>query len=307
MSWSEAISASPKLAKRCAAKNVFWLSETPLDYWWIFCSFCQSGSLLVNSKCVLNTKANGCICASVSWGRIAASIQPPTDGHVLVEQESIQTANIRGFGSMNGGSQYCLLVTPVTVISRDWKTCFSLLFYRTFFYPFCWFFFFFLPELGWLNLFFRQAKLMAVQKLIVQACVWLPVGEWMWITVRSRFTMTCFFLGTGNGEKAMGECWTLGCIGVPPRHLNLSLYSIQQKAKIILHIRDNSISNVSFCRLKKVYERWQFVKKCQTQRASNGLRVRSNCNSQIPVNSLTKSFTYNLRELWKILTSLLVW
>lgn len=160
-------------------------------------------------------------------------------------------------------------------------------------------FFFFLPELGWLNLFFRQAKLMAVQKLIVQACVWLPVGEWMWITVRSRFTMTCFFLGTGNGEKAMGECWTLGCVGVPPRHLNLSLYSIQQKAKIILHIRDNSISNVSFCRLKKVYERWQFVKKCQTQRASNGLRVRSNCNSQIPVNSLTKSFTYNLRELWK--------
>lgn len=50
------------------------------------------------------------------------------------------------------------------------------------------------------------AKLMAVQELIVQACVWLPDGEWMWIRVRSRFTMTCFFLGTGNGKEAMGEC-----------------------------------------------------------------------------------------------------
>lgn len=143
---------------------------------------------------------------------------------------------------------------------------------------------------------------MAVQELIVQACVWLPVGEWLWIRVRSGFTMTCFFLGTGNGEKAMGECWTLGCIGVSPRHLNLSLYSIQQKEKIILHIRDDSISNVSFCRFKKVYERWQFVKKCQTQRASNGLHVRSDYNSQITVTSLeVQNLSHTISESygWK--------
>lgn len=50
------------------------------------------------------------------------------------------------------------------------------------------------------------AKLMAVQELIVQACVWLPDGEWMWIRVGSGFTMTCFSLGTGNGEEAIKEC-----------------------------------------------------------------------------------------------------
>lgn len=188
---------------------------------------------------------------------------------------------------MNGGSQYCLLAIPVTVILRGWKTCFFLSFSieHSFILIFLLISFFCL-NLGDSIFSSRQAKLMAVQELIVQACVWLPVGEWLWIRVRSGFTMTCFFLGTGSGEKAMGECWTLGCIGVPPRHLNLSLYSIQQKGKVILHMRDDSISSVSVCCLEKVYERWQFVKKCQTQRASNGLHVRSDYNSQITVNSL---------------------
>lgn len=133
------------------------------------------------------------------------------------------------------------------LLCRDWKTCFFSLFLKKTLLSSC-----FYPCLFCLNLgdsIFSSlwAKLMAVQELIVQACVWLPDGEWMWIRVGSGFTMTCFFLGTGNGEEAMGECWTWGWIGVPPRHLNLSLYSSQQKRKIILHIRDDSISNESCC------------------------------------------------------------
>lgn len=127
------------------------------------------------------------------------------------------------------------------------KHVFSLSFYRKPFYLHVSTNFFFCLNLGDSIISSLWAKLMAVQELIVQACVWLPDGEWMWIKVRSGFAMTCFFLGTGNGEEAMGECWTWGWIGVPPRHLNLSLYSIQQKRKIILHISDDSISNESCC------------------------------------------------------------
>lgn len=48
---------------------------------------------------------------------------------------------------------------------------------------------------------------MAVQELIVQACVWLPDGEWMWIRVGVMVHNDMFFfLGAGNGEEAMGEC-----------------------------------------------------------------------------------------------------
>lgn len=46
---------------------------------------------------------------------------------------------------------------------------------------------------------------MAVQELIVQACVWLPDGEWMWIRVGSWFTMTCFFSWALEMEKRPWE------------------------------------------------------------------------------------------------------
>lgn len=58
---------------------------------------------------------------------------------------------------------------------------FCLLFYGTFFYPHISadFLFIFYLNLGDLSFSSCQAKLMAVQELIVQACVWLPVAEWM--------------------------------------------------------------------------------------------------------------------------------
>lgn len=155
---------------------------------------------------------------------------------------------------MNGASQYCLLVTPVTVILRDWKTCFSLLFYRTFFYPHIFddfFFFFFGLNLGDSIFSSRQAKLMAVQELIVQACAWLPVGEWMWIRVRLRFTMTCFFSGHWKWRKGHGRVLNTGLYLSSTQALKRISIQNWTKGKIILHIRDDSISNASFFCLKK--------------------------------------------------------
>ena len=78
------------------------------------------------------------------------------------------------------------------LLCRNWKTCFSLSFSRKPFYP-CVFTHFLCLNLSDSIFSSLWAKLMAVQELIVQACAWLPDGEWMRIRVGSGFTMTCFF------------------------------------------------------------------------------------------------------------------
>lgn len=78
------------------------------------------------------------------------------------------------------------------LLCRNSKTCFSLSFSRKPFYPYV-FTHFLCLNLGDSIFSSLWAKLMAVQELIVQACLWLPDGEWLWIRVGSGFTMTCFF------------------------------------------------------------------------------------------------------------------
>lgn len=178
------------------------------------------------------------------------------------------------------------------------KNMLSLSFYRKSFYPHVSVDFFFCLNLCDTIFSSLWAKLMAVQELIVQACVWLPDGEWMWIRVRSGFTTTCFFLGTGNGEEAMRESWTWGWIGVPPRHLKLSVYNIQQKRKIILHIREDNISNVSCCFTETLLE----VTVCKNTGHTKSLywSERADWHNKITVNSEKSSKTFkHISQNWK--------
>lgn len=83
---------------------------------------------------------------------------------------------------------------------RDSKTCFSISFLRKPFYPYV-FLFIFCLILGDSIFSSLWTKLMAVQELIVQACAWLPGGEWMWIRMGSWFTMTCFFSSSSRHRE----------------------------------------------------------------------------------------------------------
>lgn len=120
------------------------------------------------------------------------------DKHNLYDSLLLLLSGLFNCCWINRGSQWCLLVTPVTVTLRDWKTCFFFLSIENPFIsmfppvssPYIHFFSLNLHD----SIFsYLWAKLIEVKKLIVQACVWLPDGKWMGIKVSSRITMTWFF------------------------------------------------------------------------------------------------------------------
>ncbi|TNN61689.1 hypothetical protein EYF80_028119 [Liparis tanakae] len=70
------------------------------------------------------------------------------------------------------------------------------------------------------------AKLMAAQELIVQACVWLPGGEWMWIRIKSFYRTCAAYIPTAS-KWAIGRrgqyniTITLAAMGQPGERWSL--------------------------------------------------------------------------------------
>lgn len=117
------------------------------------------------------------------------------------------------------------------------------------------------------------AKLMAVQELIVRACVWLPDGEWMRIRLRSGFIMTCFFSGAWKWRRGhwrvlnMGVNWS-STVALKP-------VSIQHPTKEKNHFTHQRRWHIQWeLLLHRNFVRWQFLKTLDTQIPCIGLHER---------------------------------